>query len=167
MEIWKDIKGYEGLYQVSSFGRVKSLQGRGAKERLLKTFFTGGYFRVTLCNQTGRRNHLVHRLVAGAFLSNQNHKEEVNHIDGNKRNNSVENLEWTTRAENMQHAYNTSPRKYKGVIQFDKNGCQIKQWKSINMAAKEFKIHPIHICECCQGKRKTTGGYMWKYKEAV
>jgi len=109
-EIWKDIKGYEGYYQVSSEGRVKSLArkircNRSLKERILKPGLGGfGYPQVILCVDNQKYNIFIHRLVAEAFIPNLENKLEVNHIDGNKENNRVDNLEWCTRKENMTHA---------------------------------------------------------------
>lgn len=116
MEIWKDIKGYEGKYQVSTYGRVKSLErmtrtNHKVHEKFLNTttrLTKDGYCRVTLIGDHGRsdaHDYRVHRLVASAFIPNPENKETVNHIDGDKTNNHVENLEWNTREENMQHAY--------------------------------------------------------------
>lgn len=112
-EEWKDIKNYEGLYQVSNLGNVKSLErnksnGKGSvktKEKILTQDITNwGYYRVALYKDGIRKYYKVHRLVAEAFILNPNNKEQVNHIDGNKLNNNVNNLEWNTRIENMNHA---------------------------------------------------------------
>lgn len=108
-EIWKDVFGYIGSYQVSNFGRVKSLKrvtfdGRLLKERTLKLDSSNqNYYRVHLCKDSKHRTLLVHRLVAKAFISNFESKPEVNHIDGDKENNKVENLEWCTHKENHVH----------------------------------------------------------------
>ena len=115
-EVWKDIEGYEGLYQVSTCGNVKSLpkvrrNGTGTyiqKERLLKPSNTStGYKKVELCKDGKRKGFKVHRLVAIAFIPNPDNKPEVNHIDGNKINNNIDNLEWVTSSENSVHAYET------------------------------------------------------------
>lgn len=115
-EVWKDIEGYEGLYQVSTCGNVKSLpkirrNGTGTyiqKERLLKPSNTStGYKKVELCKDGKRKGFKVHRLVAIAFIPNPDNKPEVNHIDGNKINNNIDNLEWVTSSENSIHAYET------------------------------------------------------------
>lgn len=115
-EIWRDIKGYEGLYQVSSLGRVKSLERkiktknkygemyRIVPEKILKTnMIHKGYLQVKLCNQE-QKNLLVHRLVAEAFIPNVENKDQINHINGIKTDNRIENLEWITGKDNIQHA---------------------------------------------------------------
>lgn len=108
-EVWKDVKGYEGLYQVSSLGRVKSVR-RYEYTRWyggeLKSIRQGRYLRTSLCKNGKLKTHNIHRLVAEAFIPNPKNKPEVNHIDGNKENNNVNNLEWVTRKENAIHAYN-------------------------------------------------------------
>lgn len=106
-EIWKDIKGYEGFYQVSSLGNIKSLGNSfRKKEKLLKQHFnTQGYYHVLLCGKIKPRASVIHRIVAKAFIENPQNKPEVNHINGNKIDNRLENLEWCTADENRQHAY--------------------------------------------------------------
>ena len=112
-EIWKAIKDYEGKYEVSNLGRVKSLErtsrlNRKIKERILAPReHTGGYLRV----QLSRKDFYIHRLVAEAFIPNPENKSQVNHIDGNKRNNHVDNLEWNTPLENNLHAIRTGLNK--------------------------------------------------------
>lgn len=107
-EIWKDIIGYEGLYQVSNLGNVKSLNyGRSGKVCLLKLkIHTGNYFQVVLCNRKCKNKYFyVHRLVAQHFIFNSENKRCINHKDCNKQNNKVENLEWVTYKENQKHAF--------------------------------------------------------------
>lgn len=113
-EIWKDIKGYEGKYQISSLGRVKSIVNK--KHRILKSFpCKKGYHRLGLAN--GKRgfktSYAVHRLVAEAFIPNPENKLEVNHKDSIRHNNVLENLEWATHSENQQHAYKFANRCHK------------------------------------------------------
>jgi hypothetical protein len=113
MEIWKDVKGYEGLYQVSSFGRVKSLPKtwvacknsiRSHNGMILKLTNCIGYNSLALMNNGKRKQCFVHRLVAEAFINNTNINNEVNHINGVRNDNRVENLEWVSHAENIKHA---------------------------------------------------------------
>jgi hypothetical protein len=102
-EIWKDVKGYEGLYQVSNLGRIKSIIRKG---KILSNK-SHRYISVIFYKNKLRKNIRVHRLVAGAFIPNPENKPQVNHIDGNKKNNNVNNLEWNTQLENIRHAYRT------------------------------------------------------------
>lgn len=117
MEIWKDIKGYEGSYLVSNFGRVKSLNrkvlGRYGTQREIKgailnlTPDKDGYLKVNLKKSQKGKSLRVHRLVAEAFLENSENKPQVNHINGVKNDNNISNLEWVTLSENRKHAYKT------------------------------------------------------------
>lgn len=154
-EIWKDIEGYEGLYQVSNFGEVKSLErtktnGKGIvkiEEKILTQNITNwGYYRVALYKNGTRKYHRVHRLVAKAFIDNPNNKEQVNHIDGNKLNNHVSNLEWCTRLENMYHARITGliPNvNYSSsyILLKDDNDNVISQYSSFTSFSKNTNIN--------------------------
>lgn len=108
IEVWKDIEGYEEIYQVSNLGRVRSLDRRVytylKKGRVMKTYDNGHYYQyLTLCNGKKSRKHYVHILVANAFIENPNGYEQVNHKDFDKTNNRADNLEWVSRAQNIQH----------------------------------------------------------------
>lgn len=168
-EIWKDIKGYEGLYQISNLGNVMSLNyNREKRSQMLKILTdSGGYKYVSLSNKATKTPKLVHRLVAESFILNPDNKPEVNHIDGNKSNNRVDNLEWCTSSENIQHAEKTGLRnnKYKiAIYQYDLNGNFIKEWNSIAEAANFYGVYAQNISKCCKKKCKTIGGYIWEYK---
>ena len=109
-EEWRDVVDYEGLYQVSNFGRVRSFQKD--KMKILKSGFSAfGYLRVVLCKDFQKKNRSIHILVAKAFIPNPEGKTQVNHIDGDKKNNHVSNLEWATPAENIHHAFEVGLRK--------------------------------------------------------
>lgn len=119
-EIWKDIAGYEGLYQISNFGRVKRTY-RNGNVKILKSWINRqGYLIVDLCKNSKRKHFPVHRLVAQAFIPNPENKPEPNHEDGNKFNNHVSNLKWVTRAENVQHALD------EGLNHQGENSCKAK-----------------------------------------
>lgn len=117
LEIWKDIKGFEGFYQISNIGRVKSLRRFNAKGNLLKekVIHSGinawGYKVITLHKNCYRKSILIHRLVAEAFIDNPYNKSQVNHKSGDKQDNRITNLEWCTGSENMIHAYKTGLKK--------------------------------------------------------
>lgn len=188
-EIWKDIKDYEGLYQVSNLGNVRSLDrirkqfnhnGIATvkyKGRILKKQIKKGtnYHTITLYdNNRNAKIKSVHRLVAETFLENKNKYLVVNHIDGNKQNNNVSNLEWCTISHNVKHAYKTGLAKVKKlygkenprarkVVQYDLENNFIKLWHSIIDASNELKIDSSSISAVCKEKRKTAGGYIWKY----
>lgn len=102
-EIWKDIAGYDGLYQVSNMGNIKSL--RGKKQTILKNIVSMGYCQTNLCKNSKCNTIRIHRLVAQAFIINKYNKPFINHINGDKSDNRAENLEWCTHNENVQHAY--------------------------------------------------------------
>ena len=172
-EIWKDIKGYEGVYQVSNFGRIKSIVKY--KKLMLSSENENGYLRVCLIDKNKKkRTILIHRLVAKTFIPNPKNKEQVNHIDGNKYNNCVENLEWCTQSENMQHAFKNNlitrekgekNHRAKSVNQYTLEGNFIRKWDCIEDVTRELGIRGYNISSCCKGKRHTAGGFKWKYPE--
>lgn len=173
MEIWRDIPGYEGLYQVSAFGKVKSL----ITNRILKDRFDHkGYLSVILYKNNTKKVIKVHRLVAKIFLDNKDNKEQVNHKDGNKANNNVSNLEWCNCKENIQHAFKIKLKenpKYgnhpeaKKVCQYDMDGNLIKIYNSISQARDENNFNSSKICACCKGKQQSSFGYKWSYLGGV
>ena len=160
LEIWKDIEGYEGLYQVSSWGRVKnSRTGRVLKAGKHKD----GYLQVLLCKNGKRTTYRVHRLVAQAFIPNPQNKPQVNHIDEDKENNRVENLEWVTNTENINHGtHNARMSKMKSIpIICIETGIE---YYGARECARQMGLHQQGITAVLTGKRKTTGGYTFKYK---
>lgn len=181
-EVWKDIKGYEGLYQISNLGKIKSL-GRYyhsgmynkvkkyQKENIRKTEkLKNGYIKVTLCNNGKLKGYLVHRLVAEAFIPNPSNLLQINHKDENKENNNANNLEWCSSKYNMNYGNRNekarlSITKLKGkkVEQYDLDDNFIKEYLSINSASKQFGHKGDNIRCCCKGKQKTAYGYKWKY----
>lgn len=166
-EIWKDIKGYEGFYQVSNLGRIKSIPRNGTikNSKILKQNVVRGYGQIALQKRGKIKYEKVHRLVAKMFIFNQNNLPEVNHIDGNKLNNNVSNLEWVTTRDNQLHSvYVLGNNNFRIIEQYDKEGNFIKEWKQIVTASKELKINATSIVKCCRKKRKSAGGYVWKYK---
>lgn len=175
-EVWRDITGYEGYYQVSSEGRVKSLErtfidksGRKqtVKERILKPGMDrGGYLIVDLCDGGKRKRFKVHRLVCQAFHDNPENKPCVNHIDENKTNNAASNLEWSTAKENCNHGTRnerSAKALSKSVGQYTLHGELIKIWPSTMEVKRQAGFSYSHVSEVANGKRKTAYGFIWKY----
>ena len=162
-EVWKPIKGYEGLYEISSLGRVRSLGRQGTKGNILKSDLRkDGYLQVHLVKKGKMKNFLVHRLVAEVFISNPNNLPEVNHINEIKSNCQVENLEWCTHKYNMNYG-NRPYRNALQVQQLDENDNIIAIFDSIREAGRKNNINQSHITKCCKGNLRTTGGYKWRY----
>ena len=143
-EIWKDINGYDGFYRISNLGRVKSAR----YNRYLKLFFNKkGYARINLNKKGKLKTYRVHRLVAQAFIPNPNNKPQVNHKDGNKRNNCVDNLEWVTNEENYEHAIkNNLISHQEKPVALIINGKEIARYKSISEASKMTNYKCSSIC---------------------
>lgn len=172
-EVWKDIEGYENLYQVSSEGRVKSLEkdvvwGNGAvrhqEEKLLKYDITrDGYFRVGLCKNDKRKWNSVHRLVAQAFIPNPDNLPCINHKDETPSHNNVENLEWCTQKYNIN--YGTAiQRRSKKVYQYTLDGELVKVWASTKECGRNGFNHGA-IAACCRGIKgyEQHKGFRWSY----
>ena len=185
-EVWKDIEGYEGLYQVSNFGRVKSLNySRTGKPKIMKgDFTTQGYYRVSLSKNGTRTNRNVHILVAQAFIPNPEDKPTVDHINRDKTDNRVENLRWATQLEQtLNRDPETNRRsaetkrkngdyeklkemnkelKGKAVIGTSLDDGHVITYETMRTAKKDGFDH-AGICACCKGKKRQYKGYVWKY----
>ena len=176
-EIWKDIQGYEGLYQVSNLGRVKSLERYKSNhsckqlvpERIIKVRKNwDGYLKVTLCKDGKVKTYKVHRLVATAFIENPDNLKEINHKDEDKINNCVENLEWCTRVYNCNYgtrSKRSAEKHSKPVIGIHKITGLILEFPSTMEAERQIGIRHDNISNCCKGKQKSAGGYYWHYVE--
>lgn len=165
-ETWVDICGYEGKYQVSNFGNVKALSyNRTGIEKLLKHRINKGYHYVALYDRGTATNYLVHRIVALHFIDNPTQYEEVNHIDGNKDNNRVDNLEWTTPKQNCVHSVMTKLRilpTFK-ILQFTISKKLIREWNSVYEIVQEYGYDSSMIYKCCEGKLNHAYGFVWEY----
>lgn len=178
MEIWKDIKDYEGIYQVSNKGRIKSLARQirykngkiiNRKEQILKESNLNGYLQVPLSKDGKFTHKYIHRLVAQAFLDNYKEDLEVNHIDFNRSNNNVENLECITKYENTMYSYKSNripippAQEPKEIICLEDN----KHFDSIKDASAYYGINSSLICNQLKGRIKSTHGKVFKYIEEV
>lgn len=162
-EIWKTVKDYEGLYEVSNLGRIKSLPRNGTikEEKILKQYEDRyGYFYVGLRNKKQKKNK-VHRLVAEAFINNKENLSQINHIDENKKNNRVDNLEWCSPKYNVNYGCRTKKTKKRVICTNQKD--EEKIFESIKEAGKALNIDDSSITKCCKNKAKTAGGYKWRY----
>ena len=186
MEIWKDIIGFDGKYQISNKGNVKSFT-RWKKGGLLKCGTCGnpGPYKQVILVKSGRKDtkcFYVHRLVATHFLENPYNLPEVNHIDGNTLNNCVDNLEWCTRKQNAEHANRTGilskahefergskHPNAKAVLQMSRDGTIVKEWESVNQIQRETAYLASSIFNCCNHRKgyNTAYGYKWEYKNGT
>lgn len=177
-EVWKDIKDYEGLYQVSNMGRVKSLErtvrnGRGyyktVSEKIKKGKDNGhGYLQVSLCKDGRKKWYRINRLVAQAFLPNPNNLPIINHKDEDKYNNHMDNLEWCSHSYN--NTYNDRAKKAgkklsKPVFSVNKESGLIMWWQSSHEAERCTGINNGNIIRCCQGKLNSAGNHYWFYAD--
>lgn len=193
-EIWKDVVGYEGLYQVSDSGRARSVNKyvkcrngceRQVKGRILVQYVNKhGYATLRLSNKGKVKSRSVHRMKAIAFINNPYNKICINHRDGNKLNNGYnidgsDNLEWVSHSENNYHAYKELGKKgsclgrfgsdhyvSRSVMQYTVEGMLVAEYCSLSEASLKIGVSSGNICSCCRGAQKTSGGFVWKYKES-
>lgn len=167
-EIWKDIKGYEGLYMISSYGRVKSLNYHGAgAEKVLKAINDStGHLCINITKNGKQKQFEIHRLVAQHFIPNSENKQIVHHIDHNPYNNKVDNLMWCTPPEHASchpERYKVAGKKPKLTNQYTLSGDFVKQWMSVADAARTLNYDRSYLINCCNGKHKSAYGYIWRY----
>jgi len=190
-EEFADIKDYEGLYQISNYGRVKTLEryyflGNNkikVKEKILKSSNNNyGYANVTLSKKNKQKEICTHTLVAKHFIPNPENKPTINHKDGNKKNNKISNLEWATYSEQEYHAYQNKLRGKnfgtkngmygktgannhlsKPLVQKDLQGNIIKKWENAFEVVRTLGFTQAGINKCCLGKQKTYKGFLWEY----
>lgn len=166
IEKWVPIEGFESLYEISNFGRVKSLcAGRWRNSIIIRKAVPDKDGYLTVCLKKDGKTYCkkIHRLVAIAFIDNPSSLPQINHIDENRKNNFVENLEWCDCKYNNN--YNSKPTKhFKPICKLAEDGTVIKVYESVNAAAKDNNIEPSLISPVLKGKRKHAGGFRWEYQ---
>ena len=176
-ETWKDVAGYEGLYQVSDQGNVRSKRRFGSKGGILKPKVDrDGYLQVGLSQNGQQKSFYIHRLVATAFIPNPSNLPVINHKDENPKNNAVDNLEWCTTKYNLNYGTCRArlAAKLKGkfvngplakaVLQYDKSGNFVREWPSTIEVQRQTGFTQSHISGCCRGRYKSAYGYIWRFK---
>lgn len=179
-EIWKDVKGFEGFYQVSNLGRLKSFKKDPGGYILSNKNSKGGYLSVVLSKVGLRKSLKLHRIVAEAFIPNPDNKREVNHINMVKSDNRMENLEWSTPSQNIRHAVENKPSMIAGMVKYNNerpdqivqkslSGNIIAIFKNAVLAAKETGVCRRNILQVAAQTeykpgliRKQAGGYIWE-----
>lgn len=160
---WKDAVGYEGLFEVSNTGKVRSLKTGTIRKTRIDRY---GYEMLTLRKNGSTRTELVHRLVANAFIDNPNGYPQVNHKDENARNNQATNLEWCTGLYNVRYGTGlkrSSASRRKAVECYTLDGQYVRQYAGIKPTGKEMGIRAASITACCAGRIDSAGGYRWAY----
>ena len=163
--MWKDIPNFDN-YEINDVGEIRNKKTNHVLKHSLNE---KGYHKVVLYDNGRKIKTGVHRLVAISFIPNPNNYKEVNHIDENKNNNSVNNLEWCNRQQNIEHSIKSGKFKITRVAQYDKSGNLIKIYNSCSQAERETNVPRTHICKCVLGRYgfKTAGGYVWKLVEDI
>lgn len=174
IEIWEPVNNYEKQYEVSNFGRIRSLPRNTTSGKIINPIKTESGLWVSLRNSGNDTKQLIHRLVAKSFIENPENKPQINHIDGNRWNNFVGNLEWVTNSENVKHshdylnrvytAYGENHKNSKTVSQYTKSGIYLNTFGSVNEASRQLNISFENIASCARGKRKSAGNFIWKYE---
>ncbi len=163
VETFVKIEGFE-KYEVSNLGKVRNIKSG----RILKPYLNhNGYLMLCLYGYDKRKCLLLHRIIATAFIDNPGKKPQVNHIDENKLNNDLSNLEWCTVRENLMHGTRTkrtAEKCFKKVIQLDLNDNVLTEFESMKQAEQKTGVLVKNISSCCNGKRKSAGGYKWRRK---
>lgn len=171
-EIWRPVIGYEGLYEVSNLGRVKSIPRNGTPGGILTPNYKNQkhYAHVALTKNAKPKTTSVHRIVAQAFIPNPDNKPQVNHIDGDKKNNCADNLEWATQSENMRHAFKFGLKDTMKAVEANKRKVAsyrddklVKMYDSVRDAEKDTGVCNQNIIKVCQKRRKNAGGLEWRY----
>lgn len=164
-EEWKNINGFENIYVVSNYGRVKHILHKGYQTLRVPSVSPNGYLKMVLSYKNRRRTVSVHRLVAEAFIPNPQNADTVNHKDFDKTNNRASNLEWLSCKDNILHAKENGRNNRKPILQCDISWNVIREWKSAWTVQQELGYFSTHISSCCRGKKKTYKGYKWKFKD--
>lgn len=181
-EIWKDVPGYDGVYQVSSIGRVRSVTRvikHGDHKRtsygtiLIQYVTVWGYMGIGFYKDRKRKCHPIHRLVAIAFIPNPENKKQVNHKNGIKTDNRIENLEWATPHENISHAFSnglsfvkrgSGNHFAKAIVQYDLKGNFVAKYGCAMDAYRKHGYHSSNLSKACKKKIKTAYGFIWNYE---
>lgn len=164
-EEWRPVIGYEGLYEVSNLGNVRSLCAGRWKTRMDRKPVPDkdGYLTVNIKKNGKYKCAKIHRIVAEAFIPNPNNYPAINHMDEDKTNNRFDNLEWCTNKYNNNY-HGKAQRCNKPVIQLTVDGVEIARFGSVNDAAKALNTNPANISAALHGVHKTMGGYVWLFQ---
>lgn len=172
-EVWKKIKNFD-KYQISYLGNIRRYNKASSYDKRIPEYtylkpqkIKRGYMQVVLYKNSKPYKRSIHRLVAEAFIPNPENKPQVNHKDENPSNNCVNNLEWCDNWYNTHygnHIENVRKKHLKTINQYDINSVLIKKWESIINASEKLNIDSSSITKVCKGKRKSAGGYIWKYE---